>query len=302
MAQSNKTTDFLKNALNKSGEVSKKAVDTIKTKTLALSEETKKKSFELRLKKYSPIFPDTYKSSGFNIPNLVIIVDDAIRKNIDVCQGAIGWLSQEKGVEVLHLYDEAIEFSELNFSPAPICDSVYYVDPHNRKHFINIDCYFACMQEEKLAELQHIAFSLGAAKYMVEVIADTYETSSFSRKTSTNTKFAESTTSEYQKTSTSSSKALSEAVFSNKRKPSKPNLCWFAKDKNILNLIDMRCVKGESTMSSYTIELNSSVSATMSATMAAKIDAAVVKMGMSCNFNKKGQEEHNQKMYFKLEF
>lgn len=38
-----------------------------------------------------------------------MIVDDAVRRDIDVCEGSIGWLGKENDIEILYLYDTAIE-------------------------------------------------------------------------------------------------------------------------------------------------------------------------------------------------
>lgn len=51
---------------------------------------TKSDNYLRRLKKYNPLFLEQYQNEGFNIPNMIMIVDDAIRRDIDVCEGAIG--------------------------------------------------------------------------------------------------------------------------------------------------------------------------------------------------------------------
>ena len=134
-----KGAGILKNAAGKVSEAGKKAVGAVQTGMQTMSDKAQQQAYEERMKKYAPLFPDQYRNADFNIPNMIHIVDDAVRKGIDVCEGSIGWLSQEKGVEVFHLYDEAIGFSGLQFLPAAICDSVYYVDPFNRNCYISID-------------------------------------------------------------------------------------------------------------------------------------------------------------------
>lgn len=308
-----KSAEFLKTAANKAGEAGKSVVKTAKDNAQLLAEraqtmaEVKQaKSKEALIKKLNPLFPNDYRAVEFKLPNLIRIVDDAVRRDIDVCEGAIGWLSTEKGVEVLHLYDEAVEFSGLNFLPAATCDSIYYVDPHNRNTFISVDCYFSSMQESRLAELQHIAYSLGAKHYWVEMVEDTYDKQNSLKSAKINTKIANVSGSETQsKTTAARTMSVAEAEFSSGRKPIKPDLRWFANDNNVLNLITMRCTESsQNDISTYTIELNSSNAATMSMSVAAKVDGALssLKIGGSASFSSDSQKEHSKKVYFKLEF
>ncbi len=281
-----------------------KVISTAKDKAQDFSEQKQTKNLEARKKKYNPLFPDEFKSPDFKLPNLVQIVDDAVRRDIDVCVGAIGWTEKKKEVEVLYLYDEAIQFSGLKFVPAAVCDSIYYVDPHDRHRFINIDAFFSMTQEEKLAELQHIAYSLGASHYWVEMVESVAEKTGIEISAKVNhSKCAGSVSDEMEKSSSLKTQSVAEATFAGKRVPVKPKLCWYAHDKNVQHLIKMRCSEQHSgEISTYTIELNNSVASSVSRSTAVKIDKAVVSMGAKCDFNKKSEEEHARKMYFKLEF
>lgn len=300
-----KGTAFLKNAAETVNQASKKAVVAVQAGVQTISNNAQQQAFEERMKKYAPLFPDQYRNADFNIPNLIHIVDDAVRKGIDVCEGSIGWLSQEKGIEVLHLYDEAITFSGLQFLPAAICDSVYYVDPFNRNCYISIDSYFSHIQQAKLAELQHIAFSLGVKHYWVEMV-ETKTENQQSKGTGTLKGIKgmnANAEQEMSKSTSGHSKSLAEGSFSGSRKPTRPMLCWFANDNNVKNLINMRCSDGtDSAITTYTIELSNSSAAMMSANTAANIDMAAGKIGASCSFHAQSAQEHNRKMIFKLEF
>ena len=110
-----------------------------------------------------------YNYFGIKFPNLIVIVDDAVRRDEALCEGAIGWRSTVKEVEVLYLYDEFVKESGLRFVPTANCDTAYYVDPHDRSQFIRVDGLFERTQQEKLAELAHIAYCLGAKRYSVEM-------------------------------------------------------------------------------------------------------------------------------------
>ena len=147
----------------------KKAVSDVKAGAVAFAEKTKEQENARKLKKYNPLFPEQYKSESFNIPNIIVIVDDAIRRDIEVCEGAIGWLGKDTGEEVLYLYDEAIEFSGVSFIPAPVCNAVYYVDNFDRNRFIQADCIFNRTLKEKIDELQHIAEYIGAKRCLIHI-------------------------------------------------------------------------------------------------------------------------------------
>lgn len=299
----------LKTVASKAGEkisvVAKDGAQVFAEKKQEIANKAQIKNYDAKMKKYNPLFPDKYQEEAFNLPNMVRIVDDAIRKDIDVCEGSIGWLSMEKGVEVLHLYDEAVDFSGLLFLPTPSCDSVYYVDPHDRKVFINTDIYFSNMQQERLAELQHIAFSLGAKEYWVEMIETTTDASDINSSVSVKAmKSNELSASEKRSQNLiTQSQTAARAKFATGRTPVQPNLKWFTKDNNILNLIDMRCSGNSDTgITSYNFELNSSCSQSMSSATAVKIDTAIKGMGARSNFNSESEKEYSRKMIFHIDF
>lgn len=308
-----KSAEILKTAASKVGEASKTVAKAAKDNAQLLAERAqvmaevqREKNKEALIKKLNPLFPEDYRAMEFKLPNLIRIVDDAVRKGVEVCEGAIGWITKENGVEMLHLYDEAVEFSGIKFLPAATCDSIYYVDPHNRNNFISLDCYFSNMQESRLAELQHIAFSLGAKHYWVEMVETTYDNQDSSKSANVNAKVANASASEEQhKAISTKSMSVAEAVFASGRKPVKPELCWFANDNNVLNLIKMRCSDAtQDEITTYTIELSSSNASTMSVSTAAKVDSALhsLKIGANTSFSKASEKEHNKKMFFKLEF
>lgn len=307
-----KSAERVGNAIGKAAEIGKKAADGTKAGAQLLIVKALEENLKAQAKKYNPVFPDKYSDPDFGLSNLIMIVDDVVRKDIDVCKGAIGWKSQEKGVEVFHLYDEAIPFSGLHFIPAAICDSVYYVDALDRSRFIRLDCYFEKMQESKLAELQHIAFSLGAKKYSVEM----YDTSSEKRSTSQKASLKGGGGIIKKTTDTSEERSLAvenesrresvaSAEFSGEMKPTQPNLRWFAHDDNIKNLINMRCSgEGKNEVKKYSITLKGADFASMGASTAAKIDAAIGGLGMGSDLNiqSKVTEERRHLMSFQLEF
>lgn len=304
-----KGASSLKDVAAKAGEklsvVAKDGAQILSEKKQEISDKAQEKNYELRMKKYNPLFPEVYLDSEFKLPNMIRIVDDICRKGIDVCEGAIGWLSNENDMEVMHLYEDAIELKNIRFFPNPTCDGVYYVDPHNQNVYINIDTYFSNMQQERLAELQHIAYSLGAREYSVEMIETTSDFNSTDVSASAkvlNKNSVDVSDSKSQSTSTYS-KTAAKAVFGSGRTPVEPTLSWFVEDKNIIALIKMRCSGAdEEGLSTYSFELNNSCAQSMSSVTAAKIDLAIKGLGAKTNFNSESEKEHSRKMIFHIDF
>ena len=241
-----------------------------------------------------------------------MIVDDAVRRGIDVCEGAIGWLSNENGIEVLHLYDEAIEMSGIQFVPAAVCDAIYYIDNFDRNRFINLDCIFDKAQEERLAELKHIAYSLGAKRCSIEISESSSESEVKKKKfdlgEAVRVKSVQISSSKnvekelsYQGKTQRSGKVTAE--FEGSSIAQVPTLKWFQHDETIKRLIDMRC-DGSNPIKKETLMLEGSASATMSQKAACAIDNAVSKMGVKgkSDIETKATRENRSKLVFEVEF
>lgn len=283
--------------LQKTSDFSKKTIADVQAGAVALSEKSKQDSYLRRLKKYNPLFPDVYHSDGFNIPNMIMIRDDAERRGIDVCEGAIGWLGKEGGMEVLYLYDEAVASSGIRFVPAATCDAVYYVDNFDRKRFVRTDCIFSKAHEEKIAELKHVAHALGAKSCTIEISESSTELSVSKKKASlvagggyrgVKTSSAESAEQNATQKSYIQRSGKVTAQFEGSDTPKKPKLKWFANEENIKRLIDMRC-KGDNTLKSEMLEFSGASSATMSQKTAYAIDSAIGAMKAKGNSTMESQ-------------
>ena len=94
------TKESITGIVKKTVDVGKKvALRTKENMTFAINK-AKSASLMKKLKKLNPIFPQQYESAEFNLPNIIMIVDDAIRRGNKLCEGAVGWLSNETGVEI----------------------------------------------------------------------------------------------------------------------------------------------------------------------------------------------------------
>ena len=287
----------------------RKAAAGAKAGVTAIVEKSKADECARRLKKYNPLFPEQYQSETFNIPNIIVIVDDAVRKGIDVCEGAIGWLSKETGEEVLHLYDEAISFSGIQFVPAPVCNAVYYVDHFDRGRFIQADCIFSRKLKEMIDELQHIAEYVGAKRCTIDISEsisseDTKQKAAIlsvgDKKTNGNATLDYSAASK----SYTTQQGHIEATFTGLRFPKRPILKWFANDNGINNLVEACCSR-KRRVKELTLELFGSSSATMSQSIACAIDGIIAKsLGGTghASMTSQVQEEHQRVLKFHIEF
>lgn len=294
----------------------KKASDGIQKGAVILAEKTKEEIHAQRLKKYNPIFEDQYNDSNFNLPNMIVIVDDAVRKGIDVCEGAIGWLGKANGMEVFYLYDEAVEMSGIKFVPTPICDAVYYVDHFNKKRFVQVDCIFSKAHEEKIAELEHIAYSLGAKSITIEIMESDQRIESVQHdlEKSTKVKSKKITASSSEKfesdiciQSRNVRNGKNKTTFEGNTTPVRPTLKWYANDDNINGLIEMRC-SGNNSIQNKHLVLEGSSSATMSQKTAYAIDNAVAYMNKevgdkaSAKMARQAARENSSKLLLDIEF
>lgn len=305
-----KTSEAMQKTAEVSKQVATNVAENVQKSALEFSEKSKQDSYERRMKKYNPLFPEKYHSEEFNLPNMVVIVDDAVRRGIDVCEGAIGWLSNQNGMEVLHLYDEYIQQSGIQFVPAPICDAVYYVDRFDRNRFIQTECIFSKAHEERMAELKNIAYMLGAKSCSIEISESSLEVETskkqFEVKAGAKGINASSTESAEQSSSYKGSAHRSGRIvaeFAGSSDVKRPDLKWFMHDDTIKRLIDIRC-SDQNAIKSEMLVLEGNASATMSQKTAYAIDNAISKINVGGKANMEGQaiKENQSKLMFSIEF
>ena len=301
-----KGVEKLTGFLQKTSEVGKNAAESVQKSAATLSEKVKDASYQDRVKKYNPLFPDEYTDSAFALPHLIVLVDEAVRRGIDVCEGAIGWKSTESDTEILHLYSSAIAIKELEFYPSATIDAAYYVDNFNPNRYINVDCIFNKSHEERLAELKQIAYALGAKACTIEITESAQEANSANRSANMGGKMIgigkigfkadqSIANANVQKRS-----GTIKAVFEGSTAPTQPTLKWFADDENIKSLIEMRCTN-PGRLKFEELRLSGSASATMTRKAAAAIDGLRgLKGGIS--MQSQAMTEHTSELLFTVEF
>lgn len=282
---------------NKTVDLSKKAADGIQKGAKEIADKAKDELHEQRLKKYNPLFVKEYKSKGFVCAKVIKLISNDELHAIDVCDGAIGWRDRSGEIEILNLSFDFVKSSNISFFPSAQINEVYCVDPFDCGRYIQSDSIFSKAHEERLAELERIAYVLGAKMCTVELIEG--QKSSTHDGASADIKIAKASA----KIATNSVKSNSGKTisrFSGNNEPKRPELKWFQNDQNILALIDMRC-SGDNSIKSRSLTLAGSTSASMSKSTAVAVDC-IKKHKASASMEKKAIEEHNQVLIFEVEF
>ena len=305
---SGKFTDFM----GKASELGKKAADTIQKgakatsdwskKTVGdISEQTQKTIHDQKMKQYNPLFKEYFFSEEFHSPNVIKIVDDAERREIEVCEGAIGWTQRVKNVETLFLYDEFVKESKIKFVPFAKCDKIYCLDSFEKGRYISSDTVFESSLKEKMAELENVAYCLGAKSYSIEMVEESSSTSQWGVQINGRANEINTTISQNESTEKRNYQSGRNITYLAKNDNlQKPKLKWFEYDENINNLIKI-CLSGESKIISKQLVFRGSTSETISREIAVAIDAL-----QKINFNGAMQQKFNKEqrtlMIFDVEF
>lgn len=288
----------------KASSMGKKVADNVQKNAVAFSEKAKADNYQRRLEKYNPLFLKEYKSKGFAMPALIQLVDDSAVQDIDVCVGAIGWREKSNDVEILFLSIDFAVKSGLEFFPSLTVNSLFCAETYNEAQYINIERIFGKAHEEKLAELEQIAFSLGAKSCAIELVESNDVIDSKSRDGQLGMKGLKASAKEKSKNASSySMSGRTVSTFAGNDTPTRPALKWFKNDHTILNLIEMRCSNANA-IQSRTLTLEGSSSMTMEQSKARNIDIATAKIGMKLHTSMEKQQtkEYNSKLIYEIEF
>ena len=121
----------------------------------------------LELKALQPIFVETLNNVDFSMSKFLRIVErDRRRLESEVCKDSIGYMSNQKGVNIVNIFRDSIDVFGLFFSP-DASSEFYYIDPSERDCYIALDEYFDYLRVARVSELQRIAQSLGAKHFRV---------------------------------------------------------------------------------------------------------------------------------------
>ena len=290
MEQNEKAKEKFSSFWQKTSDIGKKAAEGAK----AFAEQTKKNIHEAQDKKYTAVTSDEFNSEDFKLPNIIEIVDDSANRNFITDDKAIGWIEKHEDVDVLHMYSFFAKESKLKFIPVPQRENVYCKDNFDSNKFINANQVFGKATEEKLAELKHIAYSLGAISCSFEIVEADRNSSSKAGKTTGGSEIGKTS----EEKNMQSGKTI--AHFQGNDKPKRPTLKWFAHDDNIKLLIKMRCADINS-IKSERMELKGSSTEAVSRKIACAVDDILnIKGGFS--LESQAIREYSNILIYEIEF
>ena len=291
-AKKEQTKEGFSNAWKKATELGKKTADNTKK----FVDQTKENIHKQKAKRYTIITAKEFKSKNFQMPSVISIEDNSANREYVEVSDAIGWIEIHKDIPVLHMYNSFIKKCGIVFVPVAQKDNVYCQDNFDNKKYINVNQVFGKATEEKLAELNNIAFCLGAKSCSIEIVEEENEIES--KQIQVKLKGMTPTTAGSNMSNASKQSGKNVSNFKGHDEPQIPELKWFAHDDNIKLLIEMRLKKAIQT---NTLELKGSNSATMSKSIACAIDA-IIKVSGSLSMEKQVQKEYSNKLLFEIEF
>lgn len=264
---------------------------------------------DLQRKIYRPVFLEDLSEPDFNIPKMIIIEDRTLPKDVKACIGAIGQLSDEAGLRVLHLFEKEANAVGLKFYPSPMCDKVYYMDPYDTAQYVDLSCYFELAQKDKMTELKAIARDLGAKHCVLETYESLKEISirrakvglkADDKQNSANVSVSNDFDTRRRKINESAYSF--DVTFSGQTAPKRPQLHWYARDREILDLIDSQLDPDAQHTKTYNMKIKCSTCETMSQKTAGKIDAALKRMKASANFSYEGEVLKESRLTMEITF
>lgn len=287
-----KAKETFANAWKKAADIGKKVADNTKK----LVDQTKENIHEQQAKKYTVITKKEFKAKSFQCPSVIRIEDDKANRAFVEDADAIGWVELHKGVQVLHMYSTFAKKCGIVFIPDLTISGVYCQDKFDSQKYINATKVFEKARNEKMAELNHIACSLGAKRCFIEIVEVEAETNARQARVDTPAPVSAAVG--------DSSKRIDEQSGENSVRlkghddPIYPTLKWFAHDDNIKRLIENRLCK---VIESSCLKLEGSSCVTMSASIACAIDDLQNTKG-SFVMAKQAAKESRCKLIFEVEF
>ncbi|MGM9948358.1 hypothetical protein [Floccifex sp.] len=273
-----------------------------------LSDKVQKEIIEFNRRNNHPVFSKEDIRSEIK-PSMIRIIPSDKRKNLIGCEHAIGF-TKIKPLNILEMYVNKVSEFDYTFYPSAE-DSIYYVDPFNPNHFIDLEYYFAMVKKAKVNELKNIAFSLGAKHFSVtfkveraNFVKKKVEGSHKKEAKIEKIKVQEKEEAKYQYGKDDyESIEIGAEMYLNGGEPQMPELQYFKNDEDIISLINMRMSK-INPIHSMSYDLKYSNSSQINQNIAIKIDEALSQFKMSGTLSALEQVKREQRtiMNYKIDF
>ena len=282
--------DKLKEIANSVGNATKDAVtyvsDNVKEGSAQLTDYLDKTKYENDKKRLCPFYKENFEAENFALPQMIRLVDQDERRTNKACEGAVGFETNTKDMNVLNIYVENAPMLGVTFYPY-VRDAVYFVDPCHPQLYIQLDEYFAYLKKVRVDELQKVAQSLGATHVKISL----KEQKKSSSTQSTKGKMNASGAAVFKANGEGSSQRISDEMttievaaevdFSGGSEPTEPKLVYFKNESDVNALIHMRMDPNANQILSKTYSFSYKNSSGIQVNDAIKIDAALKLM--KCN-------------------
>ncbi len=274
------------------GAAAENAVASIKETANAsrkqMAERISQNRAERELRELDPIFDEELSNPGFFLSKLIRVTSmDKRHSESELCRGSIGHRSVYKDVTVVNIYRDYVDSYGLTFYPN-MDGEVYYVDPVDRNHYIEMNEYFDHLKQVRVAELQRIAQSLGATHFKVAYREESKSITDRRIKVGATLKLPDKQEGSVSADSSrqneqSSSYAVAAEMYCEGHEPEMPELKYFQNDPSIQSLVELRMAKNPITHQKYTLHCSNSVG--IKEMDAIKIDGVL--SAMKCSGNTK---------------
>lgn len=254
-------------------DTAKNTYDTVKTN---LDQNQKDRD----LKNLRPIFESTLSDTDFFVSKLVRVTTmDKKHAESKICQNSIGHIDTYGGLEVINIYRDKANCFGLSFFPNNDAE-LYYVDPTDHDRYIELDNYFSQLKNERISELERIAFDLGAKHFRVlykeQTITSAKANVNHKSKLSILKNGLNSDVDLNISTDNFSSVEIAAQSDFIGHKPQEPVLRYLKHEPHILNLIELRM--NEAPITHKKMEIKLIESSGIKTNDAVKIDAAIKAM------------------------
>lgn len=279
------------------GNVMKKGAQTLK-------ETTDEKARQLEMKTLQPIFLETLNDTDFIMPKFIRVAErDKKHAESEVCKGSIGFISDQKGLHIVNIFQDSIELFGLTFYPD--CNSeFYYMDPSDRDAYIALDEYFNYLKQVRISELQKIAQDLGAKHFKVTYKEEktSFSEKKVSKKLTVKPIASVDVEQNYEDKKYSTIEIAAEMECPG-HAPIKPKLKYMKYDPSITGLVEMR-MNESGPLLHQKLMIKLSNSSGLKEGEAAKIDAIL--KGMKCTGNAtvviETQNESRRYLEYEIDF
>lgn len=260
---------------------------------------------------YKPVFPDECNSPDYKIPKMIVIKDEASRKGIDVCKGAIGWADKIGELEALCMYDDWAKTCGLSFMPTLTLDTAYYVHPFDSSKYVRVEDYITTMKKDMNAELADVAYCLGAKSCKIERTekkSKSFHVKGHNKNSGSapllvdgvpvQASLEDKEKASFEYTDGSEWHESFQQTFAGEAKASAPELRWYKDDSSINQLIKTRCSEGMNVSKTYRYEITNTYSSCVGMGLAKKLDGALA----AIKIGQKGKLQSDLKKDSKMEY